>query len=133
MKTRTRKVTSKKKEVESNLHFFEDVFAACLDPAEAAVERLRGDLLNSLRTAVNPWTGTQKEKADRLGITQPRYAVLMNASTPGKYSLDNLVALNVRAGVPPPVFAEVKKPKAQAAKAPATAKKVKAVRTSKRP
>lgn len=77
---------------------FEDAFAACFEPGEAAMRRARAEALRSLRAQVSTWTGTQTDHASRLGITQPRYSRLMRGDE-DSFTLDHLVKIAARAGL----------------------------------
>jgi predicted XRE-type DNA-binding protein len=72
------------------------VWHALVDtPEEAENLRLRSQLMRALRSAVNSWAISQKEAAERLGITQPRLNDLLKGKI-DKFSLDALV--NMLAG-----------------------------------
>lgn len=72
---------------------FDSVWDAIEDtPAEAVNMRLRSDLMVSIARRVEEWGATQKEAANRLGITQPRLNDLLSGRIQ-KFSLDALVNL----------------------------------------
>jgi predicted XRE-type DNA-binding protein len=72
---------------------FESVWDAIEDtPEEALNMRLRSELMASIAKRVEEWGVTQKEAAQRLGITQPRLSDLLNGRI-NKFSLDALVNL----------------------------------------
>lgn len=72
---------------------FESVWDAIEDtPEEALNMRLRSELMASIAKRVDEWGITQKEAAQRLGITQPRLNDLLNGHI-NKFSLDALVNL----------------------------------------
>ena len=83
---------------DSGITEFEDAFAACFDPGEAAMRRARAEALRSLRAQVSTWAGTQTDHAVRLGITQPRYSKLMRGDE-HRFTLDHLVKIAARAGL----------------------------------
>jgi len=72
---------------------FESVWDAIEDtPEEALNMRLRSELMARISKRVSDWGVTQKEAAQRLGITQPRLNDLLNGRI-NKFSLDALVNL----------------------------------------
>ena len=72
---------------------FESVWDAIEDtPEEALNMRLRSDLMIQITRRVKEWDVTQKEAAQRLGITQPRLNDLLSGRI-NKFSLDALVNL----------------------------------------
>jgi predicted XRE-type DNA-binding protein len=72
---------------------FESVWDAIEDtPEEALNMRLRSDLMIQIARRVKEWDVTQKEAAQRLGITQPRLNDLLNGRI-NKFGLDALVNL----------------------------------------
>jgi predicted XRE-type DNA-binding protein len=72
---------------------FESVWNAIEDtPEEALNMRLRSDLMIQITRRVKEWDVTQKEAAQRLGITQPRLNDLLNGRI-NKFSLDALINL----------------------------------------
>jgi predicted XRE-type DNA-binding protein len=72
---------------------FESVWDAIEDtPEEALNMRLRSDLMIQITRRVKEWDVTQKEAAQRLGITQPRLNDLLNGRI-NKFGLDALVNL----------------------------------------
>jgi len=72
---------------------FESVWDAIEDtPEEALNMRLRSDLMIQITRRVKEWNVTQKEAAQRLGITQPRLNDLLNGRI-NKFGLDALVNL----------------------------------------
>ncbi|WP_153099615.1 helix-turn-helix domain-containing protein [Paraburkholderia hayleyella] len=72
---------------------------------ESALLQLRADLMASLRQAIEARSWTQAQAASILGISQPRVSDLMRGKW-GKFSLDMLVTLAVRAGLHPRVALE---------------------------
>ena len=72
---------------------FESVWDAIEDtPEEALNMRLRSELMIQITRRVKEWGVTQKEAAQRLGITQPRLNDLLNGRI-NKFGLDALVNL----------------------------------------
>ena len=72
---------------------FESVWDAIEDtPEEALNMRLRSELMIQITRRVKEWDVTQKEAAQRLGITQPRLNDLLNGRI-NKFGLDALVNL----------------------------------------
>jgi len=72
---------------------FESVWDAIEDtPEEALNMRLRSELMIQITRRVKEWGITQKEAAQRLGITQPRLNDLLNGRI-NKFGLDALVNL----------------------------------------
>ena len=72
---------------------FESVWDAIEDtPEEALNMRLRSELMIQITKRVKEWDVTQKEAAQRLGITQPRLNDLLNGRI-NKFGLDALVNL----------------------------------------
>lgn len=72
---------------------FHSVWDAIEDtPAEALNMRLRSELMASIAKRVEAWGVTQKEAAERMGVTQPRLNDLLNGRI-NKFSLDALVNL----------------------------------------
>ncbi|MBT3040278.1 MAG: XRE family transcriptional regulator [Candidatus Thiodiazotropha endolucinida] len=70
---------------------YESAFDAIADtPAEALNMRLRADMIHEIRRKVEAKGWTQKEAAERLGITQPRVSDLFRGKL-SKFSLDALV------------------------------------------
>jgi predicted XRE-type DNA-binding protein len=59
---------------------------------------MRSDLMIAIRQCVSAWGLTQKEAAERLGITQPRLNRLLKGNI-DDFSLDALVALLKPAGL----------------------------------
>lgn len=96
MKTKTQSYDHE----ESKIETFDDVFDAIYeqDPGKAAAMKLRSDMLMRLRRTVDTWSGTQREKAERLQITQPRFSLLMTSADTKRFALDDLVSLSARAG-----------------------------------
>ncbi|MCY1441171.1 Helix-turn-helix domain protein [compost metagenome] len=78
---------------------FDNVWDAIEDsPEQAANMRLRSALLMAIMERVNSWEGTAAERAQRLGITTPRYGNLKRGKIEA-FSLDALVALADAAGL----------------------------------
>jgi predicted XRE-type DNA-binding protein len=72
---------------------FESVWDAIEDtPGEALNMRLRSELMIQITRRVKEWGVTQKEAAQRLGITQPHLNDLLNGRI-NKFGLDALVNL----------------------------------------
>jgi predicted XRE-type DNA-binding protein len=72
---------------------FESVWDAIEDtPEEALNMRLRSELMIQITRRVKEWDVTQKEAAQRLGITQPRLNDLLSGRIK-KFSLDALINL----------------------------------------
>ncbi|MES9974870.1 MAG: XRE family transcriptional regulator [Candidatus Thiodiazotropha sp.] len=70
---------------------YESAFDAIADtPTEALNIRLRADMIHEIRRKVEAKGWTQKEAAERLGITQPRVSDLFRGKL-SKFSLDALV------------------------------------------
>jgi predicted XRE-type DNA-binding protein len=67
-------------------------------PEEAANMRLRSELANAIRSAVEAWQVTQAQAAARLGVTQPRLNDLLRGRV-ARFSLDALIGLADRAGL----------------------------------
>ncbi|MDQ0651674.1 helix-turn-helix domain-containing protein [Pseudomonas cedrina] len=65
-------------------------------PQEAANMRLRSKLLLELCSTIRSWELSQKEAAQRLGISQPRLNDVLNGKI-DKFSLDALVNLSAAA------------------------------------
>ncbi len=79
------------------------VFASVWDaledsPAEAAVMRLRSELMIAVQEVVAGWELTQDQAARRLGVTRPRLNDLLRGRM-SKFSLDALSILAERAGL----------------------------------
>jgi predicted XRE-type DNA-binding protein len=78
---------------------FADVWDAIEDtPGEAAAMRLRADIMIAITERVRAWNVTQREAAQRLGITQPRLNELLTGKI-NKFSLDALIGLAQRTGI----------------------------------
>ena len=67
-------------------------------PEAAANMRLRSELANAIRGAVEGWELTQAQSAARLSVTQPRLNDLLRGRLE-RFSLDALVGLADRAGL----------------------------------
>ena len=67
-------------------------------PEEAANMKMRSALMVGIVQRVEEMEGTQAEKAERFGLTQPRLNDLLKGRI-GKFSLDALVNLAVRVGM----------------------------------
>ncbi len=67
-------------------------------PAEAANMKVRAELLIAIQERVRKQKGTQAEKAERLGVTQPRLNDLLRGRI-DKFSVDSLVNIADRAGL----------------------------------
>lgn len=78
---------------------FASVWDAIKDtPEEAAAMRARSGLMMVIEKTVRGWKVSQREAADRLGITQPRLNDLLTGKI-SKFSLDALVSLSPNAGL----------------------------------
>jgi len=78
---------------------FANVWDALEETPEAAANmRLRSELANAIRGAVEGWQLTQAQSAARLGVTQPRLNDLLRGRLE-RFSLDALVGLADRAGL----------------------------------
>jgi predicted XRE-type DNA-binding protein len=76
---------------------FSSVWDALEDtPQQAANMRLRSKLLSALCTTIRGWELSQKEAAQRLGISQPRLNDVLTGKI-DKLSLDALVNLSAAA------------------------------------
>ena len=64
----------------------------------AANMKVRAEVMIALQECVRRQSGTQAEKARRLGVTQPRLNDLLRGRI-DKFSLDALVSLASRAGL----------------------------------
>lgn len=85
---------------------FENIWDAIEpNPAAAAQMKLRATLMTMLRERIRTQAWTQKEAAERLGVTQPRISDLMRGKI-GLFSLDTLVLLLTAAGVEVEVHAK---------------------------
>ena len=71
-------------------------------PEQAALMRLRADLMEALRKTIEDRQWTQQFAAAELGVTQSRISDLVRGKWE-KFSVDTLVALAVRAGLHPTV------------------------------
>ncbi|PMR67264.1 helix-turn-helix domain-containing protein [Halomonas heilongjiangensis] len=72
---------------------YDSVWEAIEDtPEEALNMRLRSELMTKIAGRVREWGLTQREAAQRLGVTQPRLNDLL-AGRINKFSLDALVNL----------------------------------------
>lgn len=80
--------------IESSGNVFADLG---FDPAEAAILKMRADLLNDLRAYIETSSLTQTQVAERLGITPSRVADLMRGEWE-KFSLELLITLEARVG-----------------------------------
>lgn len=78
---------------------YQSVWDAIESSGEAAANmKVRAELMIALQERVKHQTGTQADKAIRLGINQPRLNDLLRGRI-GKFSLDALVNLASRAGL----------------------------------
>lgn len=80
--------------IESSGNVFADLG---FDPAEAAILKMRADLLNDLRTYIEKSGLPPMEMAELLGITPSRMADLKRGQWE-KFSLEMLIILEARAG-----------------------------------
>lgn len=75
------------------IEYYDSVWDVIEDtPEEALNMRLRSELMAKIADRVREWDITQKQAANRLGITQPRLNDLLNGRI-NKFSLDALVNL----------------------------------------
>jgi predicted XRE-type DNA-binding protein len=82
-----------------SVQMFASVWDALEDsPEEAAVMRLRSELMIAVQEAVASWGLTQAQAAQRLDVTQPRLNDLLCGRI-SKFSLDALSVLAERAGL----------------------------------
>lgn len=78
---------------------YRSVWDAIEATGEAAANmKVRAELMIALQERVKRRSGTQADKAARLGVTQPRLNDLLRSRI-GKFSLDALVNLAGRAGL----------------------------------
>ena len=80
--------------IESSGNVFTDLG---FEPAEAAILKMRADLLNDLRVHLEQSGLTPPEMAERLGITPARVVALLRGDWE-KFSLEILITLGTRAG-----------------------------------
>ncbi len=71
-------------------------------PEEAALMRMRADLMEALRRLIEERDWTQVQAAEHLGIAQSRVSDLVRGKWQ-KFSVDMLVSLAVRVGLQPAV------------------------------
>lgn len=81
--------------IESSGNVFADLG---FDPAEAAILKMRADLLNDLRRHLNQSGLTQEQIAERFQLTPNRVAALLEGDWE-KFSLEALITLASRAGL----------------------------------
>lgn len=82
-----------------NARKFDSVWDAIEDNRDAALNmKLRAEVMIALQQRIERQAGTQAEKAEELGITQPRLNDLLRGRI-GKFSLDALVNLAGRSGL----------------------------------
>jgi predicted XRE-type DNA-binding protein len=75
------------------IEHYDSIWEAIEDTPEDALNmRLRAELMAKIAERVREWGGTQREAAQRLGVTQPRLNDLL-AGRINKFSLDALVNL----------------------------------------
>jgi predicted XRE-type DNA-binding protein len=84
-----------KRVIPSSGNVFEDLG---FDPAEAAVLRLRAELMARIEQHLRARKLTQAKAAELLGVSQARVSDLMNGKF-NKFSLDMLARLAERAGL----------------------------------
>lgn len=78
---------------------FASVWDAIEDtPAEAENMKLRSMLMMELKQHIERQGWTQREAAERLGVTQPRMSDLMRGKIT-RFGLDTLVNMSVAAGL----------------------------------
>ena len=80
--------------IESSGNIFADLG---FEPAEAAILKMRADLLNDLRTYLEKSGMTQQKIGKRLCLTPARVADLLRGDWE-KFSLEALITLAARAG-----------------------------------
>lgn len=80
--------------IESSGNVFTDLG---FDPAEAAILKMRADLLNDLRAYIENSGLTPKEVGEQLRLTQARVTDIMRGQWE-KFSLELLITLASRAG-----------------------------------
>jgi predicted XRE-type DNA-binding protein len=71
-------------------------------PEEAALLRMRANLMDALRRLIEDRNWTQVQAAEHLGIAQSRVSDLVRGKWQ-KFSVDMLVSLAVRVGLQPTV------------------------------
>jgi predicted XRE-type DNA-binding protein len=81
--------------IESSGNVFADLG---FDPAEAAILKMRADLLNDLRRHLNQSGLAQEQIAERFHLTPARVAALLEGNWE-KFSLEALITLASRAGL----------------------------------
>jgi predicted XRE-type DNA-binding protein len=82
-------------------------------PEEAALLRMRADLMDALRRLIEDQQWTQVEAAERFGIAQSRVSDLVRGKWQ-KFSVDMLVSLALRVGLQPTVsLSAAQKPDAE--------------------
>lgn len=69
-------------------------------PEQATLMRLRADLMEALRKAIETRQWTQTQAAAELGVTQSRISDLTRGKWE-KFSIDTLISLAIRAGLQP--------------------------------
>lgn len=84
----------KEKIITSSGNVFEDLG---FDSAEAAILKMRSDLMHDLRIYIDENGLTQVEAAERLGISQSRVSDLVRGKWE-KFSLEMLITLESRLG-----------------------------------
>lgn len=78
---------------------FNNVWDAISDsPAEAENMKMRSVFMMAIKQFADSQEGTQADKAERLGLTQPRLNDLLKGRI-GKFSLDSLVNIAAKAGL----------------------------------
>lgn len=88
-------MSKKEKVIESSGDVFIDLgFSA----EEAAILKMRAELMAGLRSTIETQGWTQGEAAQRLGVAQSRVSDLVRGKWE-KFSLDMLVTLATRAGI----------------------------------
>jgi len=80
--------------IESGGNVFADLG---FEPAEAAILKMRADLLNDLRVYIEKSGLTQTEMGERLQLTPTRVADLVRGDWE-KFSLESLITLAARVG-----------------------------------
>ncbi len=80
--------------IESSGNVFADLD---LEPAEAAILKMRAKLMIDLREYIESSGMTQTKAAEKLGITQSRISDLVRGKWE-KFSLEMLITLEARAG-----------------------------------
>ncbi|GEN26338.1 helix-turn-helix domain-containing protein [Halomonas cupida] len=79
---------------------FESVWDAISDtPQEALNMKVRAELMSKLTDTIEAWDITQREAAERLGVTQPRVNDLLKGRI-DRFSVDTLLNMSAAAHIP---------------------------------